>query len=168
MLESKLSRLLLILGATIGIAGVGVWAIDGRFFNVPDWIIQVGSCWVARRRRPVGASRKAERAGGEEPRGVGRGNGGTVPRWAPPTCCTARRQDRISSRDARVRSLQAATPGEHHPAVCSGCYPRAEHEPVERVLGVSVRPLDHLDPAECPDGGSQRNITGPVRVVIES
>ena len=41
MLESKLSRILLIFGATIGIAGVGVWAIDGRFFNVPDWIIQV-------------------------------------------------------------------------------------------------------------------------------
>ena len=41
MLESKLSRILLILGATIGIAGVGVWAIDGRFLNVPDWIIQV-------------------------------------------------------------------------------------------------------------------------------
>ena len=41
MLESKLSRLLLILGATIGIAGVGVWAIDGRFLNVPDWIIHV-------------------------------------------------------------------------------------------------------------------------------
>ena len=41
MLESKLSRVLLILGATIGIAGVGVWAIDGRFFNLPDWIIQV-------------------------------------------------------------------------------------------------------------------------------
>ena len=41
MLESKLSRILLLLGATIGIAGVGVWAIDGRFFNVPDWIIQV-------------------------------------------------------------------------------------------------------------------------------
>ena len=41
MFESKLARILLILGATIGIAGVGVWAIDGRFFNVPDWIIQV-------------------------------------------------------------------------------------------------------------------------------
>ena len=41
MLESKLSRILLILGATIGIAGVGVWALDGRFFNQPDWIIQV-------------------------------------------------------------------------------------------------------------------------------
>ena len=41
MLESKLSRLLLILGATLGIAGVGVWAIDGRFFNLPDWIVQV-------------------------------------------------------------------------------------------------------------------------------
>jgi hypothetical protein len=41
MLESKLSRILLILGATVGIAGVGVWAIDGRFFNLPDWIIQV-------------------------------------------------------------------------------------------------------------------------------
>jgi len=41
MLESKLSRILLILGATIGVAGVGVWAIDGRFLNLPDWIVQV-------------------------------------------------------------------------------------------------------------------------------
>ena len=41
MLESKLSRILLIFGATIGIAGVSVWAIDGRFLNLPDWIVQV-------------------------------------------------------------------------------------------------------------------------------
>jgi hypothetical protein len=41
MLESKLSRILLILGATVGVAGVGVWAIDGRFLNLPDWIVQL-------------------------------------------------------------------------------------------------------------------------------
>ena len=46
MLESKLSRILLILGATIGIVGIGVWAIELRV-NLPDWMIRVAMVKLA-------------------------------------------------------------------------------------------------------------------------
>lgn len=40
MLESKLSRGLMILGAGIGFLGVGVWALEVQI-NLPDWIVRV-------------------------------------------------------------------------------------------------------------------------------
>ena len=46
MLESKLSRVLMVLGATIGVVGIGVWAIELRV-NLPDWMIQVAMVKLA-------------------------------------------------------------------------------------------------------------------------
>ena len=88
MLESKLSRILLILGATIGIVGVGVWAIDARFLNLPDWMIRVamvkltflGAAGLLGAGALLGRHAKRNALEETQPRGVGRGNGGTVPR----------------------------------------------------------------------------------------
>jgi hypothetical protein len=40
MLESKLSRALLLLGATVGVVGVVVTALEVPF-NLPDWMVRV-------------------------------------------------------------------------------------------------------------------------------
>ena len=36
----RLSRLLLLLGAGVGLAGVGVWALELQL-NLPDWLVRV-------------------------------------------------------------------------------------------------------------------------------
>jgi hypothetical protein len=41
MLESRVSRALLALGAGVGLLGVGVWALDVSLLNLPDWIVQL-------------------------------------------------------------------------------------------------------------------------------
>ena len=46
MLESKLSRLLLLLGAAIGIGTVVVWGLEMRI-NLPDWMIRVAMIKLA-------------------------------------------------------------------------------------------------------------------------
>ena len=40
MLESRLSRVLLALGAGVGLLGVAVWALELQV-NLPDWIVRV-------------------------------------------------------------------------------------------------------------------------------
>ena len=40
MLESRLSRILLLLGAGVGTAGVVVWALELQM-NLPDWVVRV-------------------------------------------------------------------------------------------------------------------------------
>ena len=40
MFESRISRLLLLLGAGVGLLGVGVWALEIPM-NLPDWIVRV-------------------------------------------------------------------------------------------------------------------------------
>jgi len=46
MIESRLSRILLVLGAAVGIAGIGVWALDVQI-EVPDWMIRVAMLKLA-------------------------------------------------------------------------------------------------------------------------
>lgn len=41
MLESRISRALLGLGAFVGVVGVGVWALEASPMNLPDWIVRV-------------------------------------------------------------------------------------------------------------------------------
>jgi hypothetical protein len=46
MFESRLSRLLLLLGAAVGIGSVGVWALEMRI-NLPDWMVRVAMLKLA-------------------------------------------------------------------------------------------------------------------------
>jgi hypothetical protein len=41
MLESRISRALLGLGAVVGVLGVVVWAADSSLLNVPDWMVRI-------------------------------------------------------------------------------------------------------------------------------
>jgi hypothetical protein len=41
MLESRISRALLALGAVVGVLGVAVWAADSSLLNVPDWMVRI-------------------------------------------------------------------------------------------------------------------------------
>jgi hypothetical protein len=46
MLETRLSRLLLVLGTAVGLAATGVWALDVQV-DVPDWMIRVAMLKLA-------------------------------------------------------------------------------------------------------------------------
>ena len=46
MIESRLPRVMLILGAAVGIGGIGVWAL-GVQIEVPDWMIRVAMLKLA-------------------------------------------------------------------------------------------------------------------------
>jgi hypothetical protein len=40
MLEARISRALMAMGAGIGLLGIGVWALD-LHLNVPDWMVRI-------------------------------------------------------------------------------------------------------------------------------
>ena len=40
MLESRIARVLMVMGAGIGMLNIGVWALDVQV-NVPDWMIRI-------------------------------------------------------------------------------------------------------------------------------
>jgi hypothetical protein len=46
MFESRLSRVLLLLGAAVGIGSVGVWALEMRI-NLPDWLVRLAMLKLA-------------------------------------------------------------------------------------------------------------------------
>ena len=46
MLESRISRLLLILGAGVGVVGTLVWALELQI-NLPDWMIRIAMLKLA-------------------------------------------------------------------------------------------------------------------------
>jgi multisubunit Na+/H+ antiporter MnhE subunit len=46
MLESRISRGLMLLGAGIGLMSIGVWALEVQV-NVPDWMIRVAMIKLA-------------------------------------------------------------------------------------------------------------------------
>jgi hypothetical protein len=47
MFESRLSRALLLLGAAVGIGSVGVWALEVRLINLPDWMVRLAMLKLA-------------------------------------------------------------------------------------------------------------------------